>query len=362
MDPERPRKENWKSIRSSVFSSEIIKNILIMGYNSIIIAAVNLLFHLIMSRTLGPEDYGSLGALLNINTIILSSVSAIGYVVTRFVSYYKTRQQYDNMKFLANWAFIFFFFIGCAAFIMNIMFSRMLGDYLRISDQAVIIIFGIMVWVSFLMPIIDGILRGLQEFRQLGSYKIMDVVLKLVLASILVMIGMKVKSVITALAAASIITLLTAAYLLRKVYINKPHRIKLLEIYKFTTPVFLTMISLAVLSSIDLVLVKHYFDDTTAGFYAAAGILAKIVFGMALGSAGVLFPKIVEHYSNGESDKISENFRRAINIVLIPGSIITALLAIFPHGASRIFLAAIMILAGCSAYTLFQCFSSPLPQ
>lgn len=326
MDPER----NRKKIEFKIFSSDILKSILTVSYNSIAIAVINLIFHLVMSRKLGPEEYGILGTLLSINTIVLISLSAIGFVITRFISYYKTREQYDNMKFLANWAFIFFFFIGVAAFLVNIMFSRIISIYLHIDDYNLIMIFGIIMWLSFLMPIIDGILRGLQEFKYLGRYKLADALLRLIIAGIMVWIGLKVKSVLMAIILSGIITLLIAAFTLKRIYITRPHRIKLDEIYKFTIPVFITMICLAILSNVDLMLVKHFFDDSITGNFAAAGILAKIVFAIALGSAGVLFPKIVEYYSNGKNDEIKKDLNNTLKIVLVPGLLITLALAIFP--------------------------------
>lgn len=334
MDPERLKK---KLPNPEIYSSNILKNILTVSYNSIIIALINLAFHLVMIRRLGPEDYGILETLLTINSIIFIAVSAVGFVVARFVSYYRTRQQFDNMKFLANWAFIFFFFIGLAAFFTNIIFSRMLADYLHIEELGIIMLFGVVVWISFLMPIIDGILRGLQEFKHLGRYKLVDALLRAIATSIIVFIGLGLKSVIVTIVIVSIIILVSTAYLIKKVYINNPHRIKLSEIYIFALPVFITMICLAILSNIDLILVKHFFDDKTTGFYAAAGMLAKIVFGLALGSSGVMFPKIVEQYSNGEEKEMVKSLHNTINIVLVPGLIITGIIALFPRAITKFF-------------------------
>jgi O-antigen/teichoic acid export membrane protein len=330
MDPERSKTK----IEFKIFSSDILKSILTVSYNSIAIALITLIFHLVMSRKLGPEQYGILGTLMSINTIVLISLSAVGFVISRFITYYKTREQYDNMKFLANWAFIFFFFIGAAASLVNVMFSKIIASYLYIDDYNLITIFGIIVWISFLMPIIDGILRGLQEFKYLGRYKLTDALLRLIIAGIMVWIGLKIRSVITAMIISGLVTLLLAAFILKKVYITRPHRIKLMEIYKFTFPVVITMVCLAALSNIDLVLVKHFFNESTAGNFAAAGILAKIVFVIALGSAGVLFPKIVEYYSNGKNDEIRKDLNNTLKIVLLPGLLITLLFVLFPQAIS----------------------------
>ncbi|HIH31944.1 TPA: oligosaccharide flippase family protein [Candidatus Woesearchaeota archaeon] len=332
MDPERAKNK----IDLRIFSSDILKNILTVSYNSLAIAILTLVFHLIMSRKLGPGDYGTLVTLLSINSIVLLSLSAVGFVVARFISYYRTREQYDNMKFLAQWAFMFFLMLGLAGFLINIILSQFIADFLNI-DHNLIILFGIIIWISFLMPIIDGILRGLQEFRYLGRYKLADAMLKLITAAIIVYIGFGLKSVIAALILSSIIILIISVYILKRIYITKPHRIKLKEIYKFTVPVFISMICLAALSNIDLVLVKHFFDEIKTGNFAAAGILAKLVFGIALGSAGVLFPKIVEYYSNGRNDEVRKNLQDTLKIVITPGIIITLLFVLFPSLITNLF-------------------------
>lgn len=328
MDPER------RKIKISFPKDKLFKNIWIISYNSLIIAALNIAFHIIMSRKLGPSEYGTLASLLSLSSITLISLSAIGFIVARFISYFRTREQYDNMKYLAQWSFIVFFFLGLAVFILNILISRIIARYLGIS-QPLIIIFGLVIWISFLVPIIEGIFRGLQEFSKLSNYKIADAFIKLLICSIIVFIGLETKSIIVGLAIASAITIILSIILLRRVYITKPYKMNLKDIYVFSIPVFIAFISLAVLSYIDIILVKHFFDENTVGRFAASGILAKIVFGISIGGASVMFPKIVELYSNGE--EYLSTFKNTLKVFIVPGILITLFLAIFPGFFSKLF-------------------------
>jgi len=341
MDPDSKKKrriiEKEKNILKNINSEDLLSNIWQVSSNSIIVALMNLVFHFVMSRTLGPAQYGELETLLTINSIILITLSAVAFIVARFVSYYRTRQQYDKMKFLANWSFIFFFIIGCAGFIINLIISRLAANFLNMTDYTTLVIFGLMIWISFLMPIIEGILRGLLEFRFIGKYKITDAALRLVIGSTLVFLGLQVKIIIVGLVIGASLTLLLSGYMLKKIYVNKPYKIELKDIYKFTVPVFLTTISFAILSNIDLVLVKHFFDAQSTGYFAAAAMLAKVVLGIAFGSAGVMFPKIVEDYSNGNTKSIIKTLRNTLKIFIIAGFILTLILAIYPTSISRAF-------------------------
>jgi len=341
MDPDSRNKNTFKEKKKSIFtninSENLLKNIFQVSVNSVVVAILNLVFHFIMSRRLGPEQYGELETLLTINTIVLITLSAVCLIVTRFISYYRTRQQYDKMKFLANWAFIFFFIIGMAIFVLNIIMSRIISAFLNITDYYMIIIFGLLIWISFLMPIIEGILRGLQEFSYVGKYKLLDAALRLLIAGSLVLLAFGIRTIVAGLIVGASITLVFSAYILRKVYINKPYKIEFRDIYRFAIPVFLACIAFAVISNIDLILVKHFFDAKTTGNFAAAAMLAKVLLSMAFGSAGVMFPKIVEFYSNGDTKNIIKTFRNTLKIFLIGGLILTLAMAIFPHEISGAF-------------------------
>lgn len=336
MDPDRStraralfgkRERTWLL---KINSENLLKNIGQVSANAIIVAIIMLVFNLVLSRKLGPAQYGELQTLLSINAMIAISFAAVGFIVAKFVSYYRTRQQYDHMRFLANWAFIFFCIVGMAAFFITVILSKILAAFLNITEYRTVIIFGFLVWISFLTPIIDGILRGLQEFTLIGRYRILDAILKTILACVLAYLGFTVEPIIVGIVIGSMLALSYSAYRLKKEYINRPSAINMKEIYQSITPMFFALALYAVLSFADIILVKHFFDATTTGYFAAAGMLAKIVLGISFGSAGVMFPKVIAQYSNGNIKQAIQTFRNTLKITLIAGGICTIVLAIFP--------------------------------
>jgi len=65
----------------------------------------------------------------------------------------------------------------------------------------------------------------------------------------------------------------------------------------------------------DVILVKHFFEPVTAGLYAAASLLGKIIFFASYSFSWVMFPKIAEAYSKGEEYK--HIFRKSLLLVSI---------------------------------------------
>jgi O-antigen/teichoic acid export membrane protein len=344
MDPDKRMSKGLKrglnrspaKIFSEINSGDLLKNIWQVSSNSILIALIVLAFNLLMSRKLGPADYGSLSTLLTVNSAIIVMLTAICLIITRFIAYYNARQQPDKMKFLMNWSLIFFAMVGFGIFLIIIMFCRIISEFLNIDKSSTIIIFGVLVWVSFLTPIIEGILRGLQDFKRIGYYKMADAILKLIVSAIIIFTGFGIGPLLVGIAASSIITLVFAEHIIRRVYISRPYKIVLKEVYGFALPVFLCFTFYAALQSIDLILVKHFFDPLTAGFFAASAMLAKIVLSMAFGSGGVMFPKAVEYYGNGNNEELIKTLKNTLKITLIPGTIITIIIALFPNKVTNI--------------------------
>ncbi len=338
MDPDQRRKSKGKlkDKFKKINSEGLLSNIASVGLNGVFVSLIVVIFHFIMSRKLGPEQYGELSTLLTISSLILMALSAICFIIARFITYYKTRQQYEKMKYLANWAFVFFFFIGLIAFFTTYIFSKNIANFLAMPDNSIIMFFGFVIWISFMTPIIEGILRGLQEYSFMGRYKLAEWFFRVLIASTLVFLGFKLKSIIISLIIGSIIVMIFAGYKLKHIYINKPYKTSLKEVYKFAFPVFFACLFFAILANIDLILVKHFFDATIAGYFAAAGLLAKISLGIAFGSAGVMFPKIVEHFSNGENKKMNDLLKNTLKLAVIAGAIATTIISIFPHQIAQL--------------------------
>jgi len=107
-----------------------------------------------------------------------------------------------------------------------------------------------------------------------------------------------VSGAIFAFALSGFIPLLLSFYLLRNLPAEKTP-VPLSGLFSYSKPVFLTLVCLAIFSNIDVILVKHFFPATEAGYYAAAALFGRLVFFVAGPIASVMFPKVSDLMEKG---------------------------------------------------------------
>ena len=108
------------------------------------------------------------------------------------------------------------------------------------------------------------------------------------------LLGFGLSGAIIGIILSYVIPLIASFFWLGKSYSKKSEDIEIKSIYKYSFPVLLTMLSLTAFYSLDVILVKHYFNDLSSGFYAAASLLGRIVFFASLSISMVMFPKVAE--------------------------------------------------------------------
>jgi len=150
------------------------------------------------------------------------------------------------------------------------------------------------------LPLLLGEFQGEQRFvgfslltiGQAGSKLAGAIGLGLVFGSL---------GVIAGISLATIATYLVALRLLRRRLAIKPNLPWLRPAARYLAVVLPSTLSLAVLLSADVLLVKHFFPTRAAGEYAAVAAVGRAIFWGATGVATVLFPKVVFRTTQGRS-------------------------------------------------------------
>nr|MQY69372.1 oligosaccharide flippase family protein [Bacillota bacterium] len=169
-----------------MFSATIVANLL--AY----------LFHVYMGRSLGAAGYGILGSLLAAFYVLFILLRAISTVVTKFVSEFKARGEYGKvasllfsaMRKLSRYAILIF--IGLS------LSSWLIADFLRIPSPLPVILMSLLLAFAVILSIPRGVLRGLQNFGQLGLNISLEALIRLLLGVLLVSVGLGVNGAILA--------------------------------------------------------------------------------------------------------------------------------------------------------------------
>jgi O-antigen/teichoic acid export membrane protein len=77
------------------------------------------------------------------------------------------------------------------------------------------------------------------------------------------------------------------------------------EVYRYFFPAGITVLCFMVLTNVDLILVKHFFTPTEAGYYSIAQIVGKIILFLPFPVVTVMFPKLSSSGGGQEKKKLS---------------------------------------------------------
>jgi len=307
-----------------------------MFSSTMVVNVINYIYNLLVGRLLGPSDYGVFVSLLSL-TMIFSGISGtVQVVVTRYAAILK----YENSQRTIFRYFIkaiqIFSTVGVFVFVLFFALTPYIKKFLNIDVSAPVYIAGILLGVSFIAPIARGTLQGIQDYRALSVNMILDSFLRLVIGVSFILLGFKVSGAISSQAISTAITFLISIFFIIKLRSSDEgtYRIPRGSIYKYTFLTLYTMSCFLLLTNLDVVLVKHFFEPHTAGIYASAATIGKIILYFPGAMAIVIFPKTSELQTL--SKKSTKIFVKALIIVFVLCLFINVIYFVAPNLLVRI--------------------------
>ncbi|MEK6978105.1 MAG: oligosaccharide flippase family protein, partial [Candidatus Hydrothermarchaeota archaeon] len=311
---------------------ERLKGGSLLGDSSILISATlvgnvfNYLFQVYVGRALGPVGYGAFGALISVLYILLVPTSAISLVVAKFVSEYSASGERDKISSLIAGAAGKTLKYGLGIFLILLLASGGLAEFLQIPSGVPVIILAFIFLLALLLSVLQGVLQGLQRFWQYGLTSIIGALSKLLFGFILIYIGLGVNGAISSLLFSNLVLILVVSYFIRT-YIKRTGAYIEGAVLSYSTPALLAMTSITVISNVDMVLVKHFFTPSEAGYYAAAALFGKIIIFVSAPIAFVLFPKASRSQAPHGGPGI---LRESLLFTLVPSLLAVAMYFIAP--------------------------------
>lgn len=302
-------------------NSKFLKDNIILFIGSIISGILGFAFHFSMGRILGPANYGVLGVILSLVYIMSIGLNTLQTGITKFVSEFNAKKEYSKISYLINQSIKKLTFYGIILFIIFIFITPLLAKFLHITITPLLIISPCIIFLM-LLPINRGSLQGLQRFKGLSWNLIIEGIVKLFGGIILVLLGMGINGAIFSIVLAYAIPFFVGFYPLKDITKKKKKEFNTKKIYKFSIPVLIALISLTLMYSIDIILIKHFFSAIESGYYIAAGLLGKILFFATLSISQVMFPKVSELYNKKKEHKHLLNKSLLISLIIIIPTII----------------------------------------
>ena len=296
---------------------------------TLVVNLCNYLFHIFMSRTLGPTDYGIMVSLFSVVMIISVPAGVLQTVTTKYISNFKAKGELAKVKILLHRLITRVSLFGIGGFILFILLSGHIASFLHIPSRLPIVLVAVALVLGIICPVLLGTLQGLQKFVYFGTDMMIGGIGKLFFGILLVYVGLKVNGALLGLAMGSLAAFLFAIFPLRRQFAfdQTDCEINLSPIYGYFFPVAAMLLCFTLLTNIDLVLVRHFFEPSQAGHYAAASIVAKIILFLPGAIAMVMFPKTSElHALSQESKPVLK--KSLLYTALLSGSVLLLYLAV----------------------------------
>jgi O-antigen/teichoic acid export membrane protein len=277
---------------------KFLANSLILLCGSFLAGAVNYLYQFLMARMLTVPAYGELQSLLAIFTVTVIPTAAFSTVLVKYTADFKAKNQLNKIYSLflllakkTSAAAIIFFVIFA-------VFSGQIAGFLNFDSVWPLIILGVAFLFGFSSSINLGIIRGLQKFKELSIISITSAFLKILFAVLLVKLGFAVNGAVGAVTLAALIGYFISFYPIKFLFRRQKEEVRGKEIFQYSFPVFFTLLFAALLFSVNIIMVKHFFPAQTAGEFGALAMLGNVIYFMTAPVAGVMFPMAADAHSS----------------------------------------------------------------
>src|SRR5258708_9708562 len=258
---------------------------------------LNYLYHLIIGRILGPGDYGQLAAVISLVGLITVIPVSLGLVLTKFVS---ASTSDDQAAIIIHWfkgkiAMLTVIIVGLIVLLAPLLISFLRINYVLFSVFTLFFLFYVPV------AMYRAILQGLFKFGHIVNSFLLENAARLVGSVVLVLLGVRVLGGLMGFLIGAIIAFIFLILIIKKYSYKGVSNITFKEVSLYGLPVLVNSIATTSLYSTDVILARHFLDNTNAGIYAALSTLGKIIFFATAPIIGVMFPIISKKKSLGES-------------------------------------------------------------
>lgn len=265
--------------------------------------AFNYVFHFVVSRALGPAGYGAVTSLISLVALASIPASVLSMVIVRFAAQFHALGESGKLAALYARVVQAGFVLFPAVLLAAVLLRDALSSYLRLGDPVLAVLCGVILAAALLNTIARSIVQGVQDFRRYVVSLMVETAGKALFGIVLVELGFGVRGATTGYLIAVVASL---AYTFSAVRAHtsaarEPLHMDLRRLLQTAGAIGLGSAATTVLTNVDVVLVKHYYDPHTAGLYGVLSLTGKVVLFVLGTLPTVLLPKASAHASRGES-------------------------------------------------------------
>jgi O-antigen/teichoic acid export membrane protein len=233
---------------------------------------------------------------------VLIPAGAVQMAISREVSRRRATGDEGGADRLTRGTFRVFLIATAPLLVVMLALSQPFSRLLHIHSVGIVVLAILSLSTALAYPLAMGVLQGQERFSALATLYVFPWVVRLVGLAIAAAAGYRLGgAVFAALLGALASTLLSYGLIHVPLRAGDPlPRSELLTFLRYLWPVAVGLIGIALLTNVDVLIVKARFSGDAAGAYAAASAFARVGFFLPAAILTVLFPRTAARQARGE--------------------------------------------------------------
>ncbi|HVN70258.1 MAG TPA: hypothetical protein VMU38_11495 [Candidatus Binatia bacterium] len=282
-------------------TSAMLKQSLLVFSASMVVNLCGFIAHAVASRELGVVVYGGLYALINAALIAALPAAFMAPVVAQLAAEFRALHDDGHLRGLTDGIASGFAKLGVVYFVVAIAGAVPFASFLHVPVWSLPIV-GLLAGVTLFLGAIRAVAQGTQDFVGYSISNAIEGIAKVLGIVVLIAIGLRLGGGIIGFALGPLCALLYLGVRLKRRYAAcdvQRVRYDWRRILNAGAGAAAATISVTLMGSADVVLVKHFFDPHSAGLYAAASLGGKMLLYLVGFVPTVLLPQAADRHARG---------------------------------------------------------------
>ncbi len=288
---------------------------------SLAVGLSNFVFHLVLSRLLGPANYGAFGALLNVTAVATVPLNAVSVTVAQSVARRPDPAQVPPLGRLLRLAVV----AGALATALWLAATPTLDRFFHLRTPDATVVLGFWLLVAVPGAVLEGVVLGQRRFAVAGAGQLAGTLVRLTSGVALVLLGLGVEGGMAATVAAALAIVAAYGWALRRELWARGRFVPRASEALLST---VALGGAALLTSIDAWLARHFLAPHAAGLFVAAATAGNIALFLPGAITLVYFPRLAA--SRGSGPEARQALARATGLVALVGLGSAGVMALFP--------------------------------
>jgi O-antigen/teichoic acid export membrane protein len=327
---------------------DLLKKGTFMFLATSVTGVINILFRAVMGRMMTVEEFGEFNAIFALafflsfiltRTIRTSTTDFVSQRLGRGEAPTTMRELFRVLRTLTV--------VGSLFTAIFVLLAWPIMGFLKLDSVWVVLSAVPFLAVSWVLPVNLGLFQGSQRFLLLAVSTMSQASLKMVFGAVFVLLGLGAFGAMMGVGLGALGALAVSLVFIIVVFRRSMSTeddgtgggvgpamgtmIPMRELINVSGHVLMAILCLAILTNIDVLLVKHFFTSEETGLYSAAIVFGRLIYFLPVGFITVMYPKMVASHAKG-SDNLG-TLARGLVYIGVPVLALTAFLSRFPSFA-----------------------------